>query len=77
MLCFGYLCTNVFVLCFMSIVLRGVVYHPVVGWGPFLTFFMVSSCGFPAWGRFSKLRFRDGCFIGVVSCVRRSFSVAL
>ena len=47
------------------------------GVGPFLPFFMVSSRGFPARGRFYKFRFRDGCFIGLVSCVPRSFSVAL
>ena len=53
MIFFGYLCTSVFALYFMSIVLGGVVYQPVVGWGraPF-TSFMVSSGGFPARGRF-------------------------
>ena len=39
MICFGYLCGNVFVLYFMLVVLGGRVCQPVVGWGgPFHRF---------------------------------------
>ena len=51
----------------MSIVLGGWSASLWWGGGPFLPVFMVSLCGFPAWGHFCKFRFRDGCYIGLVS----------
>ena len=72
MLCFGYLCINVFVLYAILLIFRGWgVYQPVVRWGSFsLLVCMVSLGGFPVRGSFCNL-------VYLVSCVRRSFSVAL
>ena len=48
----------------MSVVIGGWVCQPVVGWGgPFHRLCMVSSGGFPAWGRFDKLGLGAGCFM--------------
>ena len=69
MLCFGYLCTSVFVLYFMLIVLGGGGWSTSLRWGggtPFYRFLWFLRGGL-------LCRFGDECFICLVSCVWRFF----
>ena len=73
-ICVGYLCNNVFVLCFMLVIL-GVGLPACGGVGPLLPVFMASSGGFPARGCFGNLRLGTGSFMPGELCPALLFIV--